>query len=126
MRLLADTHVLVWAFTDPDALSRRARSLLEDLANEVWFSAVSAYEIEFKRPLDPLLGALPLELEAAVVAEGFGWRPIAVADAVVAARLPRHHRDPWDRILAAQAMREGVPVISRDAKLADFGVSLIW
>ncbi len=126
MRLLADTHVLVWAFTDPAALSDRARSLLEDLANEILFSAASAYEIEFKRTLDPLLGVLPLELEAAVTAEGFGWRSISVGDAMAAGRLPRHHRDPWDRLLAAQAMREGIPLISCDAKLSDFGVSVVW
>jgi len=126
MKLLADTHVLVWAFTDPGALSRRARALLENLANEILFSAVSAYEIEFKRPLDPMLGALPLDLEAAVAAEGFGWRPILVQDAIVAGRLPRHHGGPWDRLLVAQALREGAPLISRDDKLADFGVSLIW
>ncbi len=126
MRLLADTHVLVWAFTDPDTLSRRARTLLEDLGNEVIFSAVSAYEIEFKRPLDNLLAALPMELEAAVRAEGFGWRSISVADATAAGRLPRLHRDPWDRLIAAQALREGIPLITRDAKLADFGVKVIW
>jgi PIN domain nuclease of toxin-antitoxin system len=126
MRLLADTHVLVWAFTNPDMLSRRARTLLEDLGNEVIFSAVSAYEIEFKRPLDNLLAALPMELEAAVRAEGFSWRSISVADATAAGRLPRLHRDPWDRLLVAQCLQEGIPLISRDARLADYGVTLVW
>ena len=126
MRLLADTHVLIWAFTDPDQLSSRARTATEDLANEILFSAVSAYEIEFKRSLDPLLGRLPMDLEAAVVAQGFGWRTVTARDAVAAGRLPRHHRDPWDRLLAAQCRQDAIPLISRDARLADFGVTLIW
>jgi len=126
MRLIADTQVLIWAFTDPSKLSRRAEALLKDLANEIQFSAVSAYEIEFKRSQDSLLGALPIDLEVAVSAEGFGWKAITASDAIVAGRLPRHHRDPWDRLLAAQCLREGAPLISCDARLADYGVTLVW
>lgn len=126
MRLIADTHVLIWAFTDPGQLSPRAEALLKDFANEIQFSAVSAYEIEFKRPRDSLLRALPVDLEIAVAAEGFGWRAITAGDAIVAGRLPHHHRDPWDRLLVAQCLREGAPLISCDARLADYGVSLVW
>ncbi len=126
MKLIADTHVLIWAFTDPSRLSPRAQALLKDLANEVQFSAVSAYEIEFKRSLDPLLGSLPSDLEGAVAAEGFGWRPITASDAIAAGRLPRHHRDPWDRLLVAQCLQEGIALVGRDARLADYGVTLLW
>jgi PIN domain nuclease of toxin-antitoxin system len=126
MRLIADTHVLIWAFTDPGQLPLRIRGALEDLSNEVLFSAVSAYEIEYKRPQDRLLAALPTDLESAVAIEGFGWRSITARDAIFAGRLPRHHRNPWDRVLVAQCLQEGVPLISRDAKLADYGVTLIW
>jgi PIN domain nuclease of toxin-antitoxin system len=126
MRLLIDTHVLVWAFTEPGRLPSSVTVLLEDWGNEILVSAASAYEIEFKRPIDPLLGRLPVDLPFAVGAEGFGWRSITPADAIMAARLPRHHRDPWDRIMVAQCLLDGVPLISCDGRLAEYGVQLIW
>jgi PIN domain nuclease of toxin-antitoxin system len=126
MRLLIDTHVLVWAFTTPDILPAHVAALLESWDNEIVVSAITGYEIEYKRFMDPLLDSLPLELERAVTAEGFEWRSITVADMIVAGRLAREHRDPWDRILAAQCLQDGIPLVSRDAKLAGFGVTLIW
>ena len=126
MRLLIDTHILVWALVEPGSLSSRATALLEDWGNEILVSAVSGYEIEFKRPVDPLLGRLPMDLQSAVEAEGFNWRSITAADSIAAAKLPRYHRDLWDRLLMAQCLADGIPLISCDGRLADYGATVIW
>ena len=126
MKALIDTHVLIWFLTEPERLSKVASAFLEDAANDVLVSAVSAYEIEYKRPLDPLLQRLPVALEAAVEDQVFIWRHITPSDAVRAGRLSRDHRDPWDRILAAQALEDAIPILSADRQLEGFGVRLIW
>ena len=126
MRVLVDTHALIWFLTEPERLSRAAGACLEDEANDILVSAVSAYEIESKRPLDPLLQRLPFALEQAVTDEVFTWRNITPSDAIRAGRLDRTHRDPWDRILAAQALEDAVPILSMDRRLVTFGVRLIW
>ena len=126
MNVLIDTHILIWWLTDPDQLSRRAFNAVADDGNEVFVSAASGYEIELKRPADKLLQVLPLDLEHAVVREDFGWRPITSADAIAAGRLPRHHRDPWDRLIVAQALQDGWPLVTADAELKAYGVTVIW
>ena len=126
MRVLVDTHALIWFLTEPERLSMAAGACLEDEGNDILVSAVSAYEIEYKRPLDPLLQRLPFALEQAVADEVFTWRNITPADAIRAGRLDRTHRDPWDRILAAQALGDAVPIVSMDRQLEIFGVRLIW
>ena len=126
MKALIDTHVLIWFLTEPERLSKEASAFLEDPANDVLVSAASAYEIEYKRPLDPLLQRLPFALEAAVEDQVFIWRHISPSDAVRAGRLSRDHRDPWDRILAAQALEDAIPILSADRQLEGFGVRLIW
>ena len=126
MKALIDTHVLIWFLTEPERLSKGASAFLDDPANDVLVSAVSAYEIEYKRPLDPLLQRLPFALEAAVEDQVFIWRHISPSDAVRAGRLSRDHRDPWDRILAAQALEDAIPILSADRQLEGFGVRLIW
>ena len=126
MKLLVDTHVLIWWLTDVARLSPRARAALEDPDNEPLVSAVTGYEIELKRPVDGLLQRLPLDLEEVVLAEGFGWRMITAADAITAGRLPLHHRDPWDRLLIAQALLHGLPIVSVDRRFPAYGLTLIW
>ena len=126
MKALIDTHVLIWFLTEPERLSKGASAFLDDPANDVLVSAVSAYEIEYKRPLDPLLQRFPVALEAAVEDQVFIWRHITPSDAVHAGRLSRDHRDPWDRILAAQALEDAIPILSADRQLEVFGVRLIW
>ena len=126
MKLLIDTHALIWWLTDVDNLSRRARAAMQDPLNALYVSAVTGYEIELKRSRDPLLGRLPLDLETAVLDEGFMWLSVTPGDAVAAGRLPLHHRDPWDRLLIAQALQAGMPVVSTDERLAPYGTSLIW
>jgi PIN domain nuclease of toxin-antitoxin system len=126
VKFLLDTHVLVWAAVLPSRLSARARDVLEDLENDIVVSAACAYEIEFKRERDPSLVAMPRELENAVIQRGFTWLSITPAHAAAAGRLPRLHGDPFDRMLVAQAISEGLPLISIDEKLPAYGARIIW
>jgi PIN domain nuclease of toxin-antitoxin system len=128
VRLLLDTHALLWwAFGSPE-LSRRANALIADRANTIYVSSASAWEISIKHRL----GRLP---EAAVLVQDMaGWferaglveLPITVAHAQRAGGLPQPHRDPFDRMLAAQSLLEDLPIMGRDEVLKDFGVALVW
>src|SRR5271155_13001 len=118
MKVLLDTHAFVWAIARSHLLSKRAAGLIEDTGNIVLVSAVSAYEIEFKRPRDATLAALPADLDAAVVLQGFDWLPLSPAHAVAAGRLPRLAGDPFDRFLAAQALAENATLLTRDPLVA--------
>ncbi|MGH7025555.1 MAG: type II toxin-antitoxin system VapC family toxin [Caulobacteraceae bacterium] len=126
MNLLLDTHAFVWATAQSRLLSPRAAALIGDGDNTVWVSAVSAYEIEFKRRRDPLLSALPADLDEAVNLQGFEWLPLRPAHAVAAGRLPRLSGDPFDRMLAAQALVEQATLLTRDPLVAAYGPVIAW
>jgi PIN domain nuclease of toxin-antitoxin system len=126
MNLLIDSHVLIWWLADPELLSGRARSAVEDPLNAIYVSAVTGYEIELKRSRDRLLGRLPHDLEQVVLDEGFMWFSITPGDTITAGRLPLHHRDPWDRLLVAQAIRTRSVLVSADEALAAYGLPVIW
>lgn len=126
MTLLIDTHVLIWWLTEPSRLSSACLDRLGSGDVSVLVSAVSAYEIEFKRCADPLLQRLPADLARAVFAEGFDWLPITPEDAIIAGKLPRHHRDPWDRLLIAQGIRSQCPIMTRDRAFEAYEIELLW
>ena len=126
MKLLIDTHVLIWWLTEPSRLSASGLDLLNTDDVEVLVSAVSAYEIELKRPADPLLQRMPENLVDAVFDEGFDWLAIAPEDAIAAGKLPRHHRDPWDRLLIAQAARSQIPILTKDQTFLVYDVEVLW
>jgi PIN domain nuclease of toxin-antitoxin system len=126
MRLLLDTHVLVWSALVPSRLSLRARDLISDPENDRTVSSASAYEIEYKRQRDPELSRLPTDLDELRGALVFEWLPVDEGHATEAGRLPRHHRDPWDRIIVAQALAENLVVISADKALTIYGAKLEW
>jgi PIN domain nuclease of toxin-antitoxin system len=126
MNLLIDSHVLIWWLAAPELLSPRGRSAIEDPLNAVYVSSVTGYEIEFKRSRDRLLERLPHDLEQVVLDEGFMWISVNPGDTITAGRLPLHHRDPWDRLLIAQAMRARLILVSADEWLAPYGVRTIW
>ncbi|MEO7027754.1 MAG: type II toxin-antitoxin system VapC family toxin [Caulobacteraceae bacterium] len=126
MRLLLDTHAFVWAVARSDRLSVIAASMIADPANAVLVSVVSAYEIEFKRPRDPFLSALPADLDEAVRIHGFEWLPLSPSHATTAGRLPRLHGDPFDRMLAAQGLIEHATLLTRDPLVAAYGSVVIW
>jgi PIN domain nuclease of toxin-antitoxin system len=126
MKLLIDTHAFIWVTTNTALLSARAASLLDDLTNEIYVSAVSAYEIENKRSRDLELQRMPFDLNVSVAQMGFQWLPVTWEHAREAGRLPLHHRDPWDRILIAQALVEDARLVSIDRQLAAYAVPIEW
>lgn len=126
MKLLLDTHVFVWAMTNRTLLSSRARVAIADNDNDLLVSAVTAYEVDYKRGFSPDLARLPVDLDLARRTLRFDWLALSQAHATAAARLPRHHRDPWDRILIAQAMAEEAVLVTIDEKVERYGVPVLW
>lgn len=122
MRLLLDTHALLWWLAD-EGLSAQARDAIADPANFVAVSAASAWEISIKKALGKLVA--PDDLEQQVKAGGFAALPISIAHAVTAGTLARHHEDPFDRVLIAQAFGEGLTIVTRDRRFKDYGVALL-
>lgn len=124
MILILDTHALIWALEDSPRLSAAARRAIEDTGNVVLASAASAWEIAIKRTLGRLRA--PDDLPDAIDQAGFTPRVITFADVARVATLPPHHRDPFDRMLVAQALEEGAPIVSRDPLVAQYQVQIIW
>jgi PIN domain nuclease of toxin-antitoxin system len=124
--LLLDTHVLVWALTSTAKLSRRAADGLTNEANRVLVSAVSAYEIEFKRDRSEELGRAPPDLIETTQSMGFEWIDLTPGHCLAAGRLPRLHGDPFDRLLAAQALAENVSLVTADRQIRAYGVPTLW
>lgn len=122
MRLLLDTHALLWWLAD-EGLSAQARDAIADPANLVMVSAVSAWEISIKKALGKLTA--PDDLEQQVQAGGFTALPISIAHGIAAGQLARHHEDPFDRMLIAQAIAEGLAIVTRDKRFEDYGVALL-
>jgi PIN domain nuclease of toxin-antitoxin system len=123
MRFLLDTHVLLWWLANDDELRGEARRQIAAASNVLYVSAATAWEIAIKRELGRLES--PPDLESELKANGFDPLPITVPHAVVAGALPRHHADPVDRMLVAQAMAEGLTIITRDDRLRLYGVSIL-
>lgn len=116
--ILLDTHTLLWLVSTPDRVSTTAREVIADPDREVAVSAVSAWEIAIKTRLgrldgEPLLSAWP-DIMAAM---GLTELPIESADAILAGRLPWDHRDPFDRMIVAQAARRGLTIATRDSHI---------
>ncbi|MGA8670646.1 MAG: type II toxin-antitoxin system VapC family toxin [Terracidiphilus sp.] len=128
MRILLDTHTLLWAAFDEDSLSRPSRKILRTSANELFVSAASAWEIATKFRLGKLDSAQILANDFVRTVSGAGYQllSISVEHALRAGRLPGEHRDPFDRMLAAQAIHEDMPILSSDEQLEGFGVRRIW
>lgn len=120
MRLLLDTHVLLWSLTEPRKLRRETREALEDEHNDVFVSAVSGWEIAVKRALGKLRA--PDDLEAGVRQQGFLPLHLTFLHAEQAGALPPHHGDPFDRMLVAQAQVEGLAIVTRDARIPLYGI----
>ena len=126
MKLLLDTHALIWALCSSHRLPAKVVGLLEDPDNTVLVSTACAYEIEFKRPRDIEIAALPADIERAVRSLDFQWLAIDALHAVAAGRLPRLHGDPFDRMIAAQGLVENATVVTRDPAVAAYGVPTVW
>lgn len=122
MKLLLDTHLLLWAAGQPERLSRKARDLLSDAANPLVFSSASLWEIAIKRDLGRKdFSVDPRRLWQRLLANGYMELPISGEHAVTTGTLPRHHKDPFDRILFAQAKVETLTLLTSDALLGEYG-----
>jgi PIN domain nuclease of toxin-antitoxin system len=124
---LLDTHVLLWWLGDSAQLSAAARELFADERNELLWSAASTWELGIKATLGKLRLPEPLErfVPRQIREQGLIGLPIYHDHAIRAAELPAVHRDPFDRMLAAQALVEGVPLVTRDVQLRAYGVECV-
>ncbi len=119
-RLLLDTHALLWWLTEPQKLSRRAYDAIADTLNEVFVSPVNGWEVAIKGALGKLRA--PDDLEPSIEEQGFTPLVMTFHHAALAGRLPLHHRDPFDRMLVAQAQAEGLILVTRDTRIPLYGV----
>jgi len=123
VNLLLDTHALLWWLEDHVTLRDEARVAIADGGNVVFVSSATAWEIAVKKSLGKL--EAPDDLEAALAASRFDPLPISIAHALAAGALPRHHDDPFDRMLVAQAQSEGLTLVTRDARLTEYDVPIL-
>jgi PIN domain nuclease of toxin-antitoxin system len=128
VRALLDTHALLWWFSDDPALTRPVRKIIGDTKNTVVVSAASAWEIATKVRLGKLrTGAgLAADFTGYTEREGFQLLPISVEHALRAGLLPGSHRDPFDRMLIAQAQAENLPILSKEVIFDAYGLRRIW
>jgi len=128
VRILLDTHALLWWLDGDRRLSRRARVAIADESNRIFVSAASAWELSTKARLGKLPGAVDVatDIAGAVRSQQFDALDITILHAQKAGRLPGPHRDPFDRMLAAQAQLEDLPIVTNDPVFEMFGVERIW
>jgi len=127
VRLLLDTHVLIWCATDPDRLAPEARAAVEDGANDVFVSTVTAWEIAIKQSLGKLDLARPAErwVPDVLRRSGFDVAEPGLASALRVRGLAWHHRDPFDRLLIAHALEDGHTIVTRDEVFLAYGVPVL-
>jgi PIN domain nuclease of toxin-antitoxin system len=128
VRVLLDTHTLIWAKISPKFLSRQVAKIMADPLNEIFVSAATAWEIATKVRLGKLPGAEGLERNFLETIEDSGYTlvPIDAESALRAGRLIADHGDPFDRMLAAQSLASDIPILSKDPKLDAFGIRRLW
>ena len=120
-RLLLDTHTLLWWLTEPRRLEEATHEAISEPSNDVFVSAVSGWEIALKSNLGKL--EVPDNLYSTIDDQGFEYLPIAFVHGVEAGSLPLHHRDPFDRLLVAQARLEDLVLVTRDERIIQYEVS---
>jgi PIN domain nuclease of toxin-antitoxin system len=128
MRLLLDTHTLLWSLTDVSRLSKKAKQLIEDGENDILVSAASAFEIALKTQLGKLrLPAKPSTFISEQMLQK-DFRPLSITanHALYVFELPALHRDPFDRLLIAQSHLEQLPIITSDALISQYAIKTIW
>ena len=126
LTVLLDTHILIWSMVEPDRLSQNARLIIEDSGNRVLISAAVAWELAIKLKTGKISPpSLVDSLHSSLDRAAFSELPITIEHATRAGLLPLHHRDPFDRLLVAQALTLAIPIISADALLEKYGVERI-
>ena len=128
MRLLLDTHVWIWWLTDPDRLSRPADSALSDPDNQLYLSPVSTWELMVKSAAGrvTVAGSVEALVDEAITASGVHPLPIEHSHALLLRQLPAHHRDPFDRMLVAQAQLDGLTLVTADRQLSAYDIETLW
>ncbi|MGH7814571.1 MAG: type II toxin-antitoxin system VapC family toxin [Candidatus Binataceae bacterium] len=144
MRVLLDTHAFLWWIADHPRLSPRARELISAGSNEVFFSVASAWEIAIKSGLGRIpvpagtgrfvVGKIEVDVKMGISwmirgeieANGFEVLPVLLNHALHVRILPHHHRDPFDRMLVAQAQLEKLPIVTADRQIARYEVEVLW
>ena len=128
MQLLLDTHALLWWLSGDDALSAAARTAIADEDNGIFISAASILEIATKHRIGKLPGvaAIIADLDRVIADQGFIGLPINLRHGQVAGTLPGPHRDPFDRMLIAQAMLENLVLVSNEQAFDAYGVARLW
>ncbi len=124
MRILLDTHILLWWLKDDTRLPGTADRLITDPANAIYVSAASIWEIAIKSALGRIT-ADPAAIEAALGPSGFAALPVTTQHAVEVSKLPHHHRDPFDRLLVAQSVLEPMRLLTHDRTLAMYGNTVL-
>ncbi len=128
MKVLLDSHRLIWSVDDPAKLSVAAAAAVNDPANDRMMSAATIWELAIKVGIGKitLLPSYRLWMEKAISSLGLGIIPVTVEYAERQAVLPTHHKDPFDRLLIAQALLDGIPIISNEVIFEGYGVTRIW
>ena len=128
MRLLLDTHAFLWWIEGAPALGKRAKTAVSSPDNDVFLSIASCWELAIKLSLGKLQLAQRLDrfLPEQLSANGFSVLPVEVKHVSRVATLPFHHRDPFDRLLAAQALEEELAIVSADRVFRNYGVRVVW
>jgi PIN domain nuclease of toxin-antitoxin system len=128
VQLLLDTHAFLWWLAGDAALSPAARTAIADEGNGIFISAASAWEITTKHRIGKLPGAASIvtDLDAIIAAQGFIGLPIGVRHGQTAGALPGPHRDPFDRMLIAQAMLENLALVSNEEAFDAYGATRLW
>jgi PIN domain nuclease of toxin-antitoxin system len=121
-RLLLDTHVFLWWLINDSSLGEKTKSIIADPRNEVFISAASTWEISIKVQLGKL--EAPDDMDSIVEDEGFSKLPISLFHGQQAGRLPEFHKDPFDRMLIAQAQAEGLELVSKDKHIPLYNVKV--
>ncbi len=126
--ILLDTHVLIWALNDDRALTRRMRTLLTSTTATIHISVVSAWEIAIKHQSGKITFDVPVEEVLSRILDGTTWPvlPVLPAHILDLLALPMHHRDPFDRLLVAQARAEGMALATADQTLRKYRVPMAW
>jgi len=123
VRLLLDTHALLWVMDAPERLASAARDAISDGDNEVFVSVASIWELAIKAALGKII--FPAGLEESLDQRGYQKLGISFAHAMLAGGLPMHHRDPFDRMLIAQSLGEELTLVTRDEQFAACGVAIL-
>jgi PIN domain nuclease of toxin-antitoxin system len=124
LKLLLDTHAALWWLSEDERFSEAAADQLTDETNQILLSTVVVWEVAIKRSLGKL--EAPEDLASTLLDAGLQPLPVSLDHAAAIERLPWHHRDPFDRMLVAQASIEGAALVSHDEALRPYGVNLVW